>query len=134
LPKDPEGRAKARSFSRFHDLYLDPPLRALLPQVFGKKLDDTFVQEKLVEISGRLDQLEGRIGRPWAAGDAFTIADAALTPTIFLMTNLLPMFGAKTPLENRPRLNAWWAQVQERPSTKKTIGEQQAAMAAMMKK
>jgi glutathione S-transferase len=134
LPKDPEGRAKARSFSRFHDLYLDPPLRALLPQVFGKKLDDAFVQEKLAEISGRLDQLEGKIGRPWAAGDAFTIADAALTPTIFLMTNLLPMFGAKTPLENRPRLTAWWAQVQERPSTKKTIGEQQAAMAAMMKK
>src|SRR5271169_4158608 len=43
LPKDAEGRAKVRSFSRFHDLYLDPPMRALLPQLFGKQLEDTFV-------------------------------------------------------------------------------------------
>src|SRR5271156_95740 len=134
LPKDAEGRARVRSFSRFHDLYIDPPMRALLPQVFGKKLDDTFVQERLAEINTRLNHLESWIGSPWAAGSAFTTADAALTPTIFIMTNILPMFGAKSPLERRPKLTAWWAQVQERPSSKKTLGEQQAAMAALMKK
>jgi len=134
LPKDAEGRARVRSFSRFHDLYIDPPMRALLPQVFGKKLDDTFVQERLAEISGRLDQLEGMIGSPWAAGNVFTTADAALTPTVFIISNILPLFGAKSPLENRPKLTAWWGQVQERPSTKKTLAEQQAAMAALMKK
>jgi len=134
LPTDAEGRAKVRSFSRFHDLYMDPPMRALLPQVFGKQLEAGFIQERLAEISTRLDQLEGKIGSPWAAGSAFTMADAALTPTIFIMTNILPMFGAKSPLERRPKLTAWWAQVQERPSTKKTLGEQQTAMAALVKK
>jgi len=134
LPKDPEGRAKVRSFSRFHDLYMDPPMRALLPQVFGKQLEAGFIQERLSEINSRLDQLEGMIGGPWAAGSAFTMADAALVPTIFLMTNILPMFDAKGPLETRPKLTAWWAQVQGWPSTKKTLGEQQAAMAALMKK
>jgi glutathione S-transferase len=133
LPKDAEGRAKVRSFSRFHDLYMDPPMRALLPQVFGKQLEAGFIQERLADINTRLDQLESKIGSPWAAGSAFTMADAALTPTIFIMTNILPMFGAESPLERRPKLTAWWAQVQERPSTKKTIGEQQAAMAALMK-
>lgn len=133
LPKDAEGRAKVRSFTRFHDLYLDPPMRALLPQVFGKKLDETFIQERLAEINRRLDQLERMIGSPWAAGNSFTMADAALTPTIFLMANVLPLFGAKGPLENRSKLTAWWGQVQNRPSTSKALGEQQAAMAAMMK-
>jgi glutathione S-transferase len=56
LPKEAESRARVRSFSRFHDLYLDPPMRALLPQVFGKKLDETFIEERLAEINGRLDQ------------------------------------------------------------------------------
>src|SRR5437867_10391195 len=32
LPKDAEGRARSRGISRFHDLYLEPPLRALFPQ------------------------------------------------------------------------------------------------------
>ncbi|HKM99366.1 MAG TPA: glutathione S-transferase family protein [Candidatus Binataceae bacterium] len=134
LPKDAEGRAKVRSFSRLNDLYVDPPLRALLPQLFGKKLDDGFIQEKIAEINNRLDQLETMISSPWAAGDTFTLADAALTPTIFLMVNILPQFGAKGPLEGRPKLAAWWKQVQERPSTSKTLGEQHAALAAMMKK
>jgi glutathione S-transferase len=134
LPKDAERRAVVRSFSRLNDLYLDPPMRALLPQLFGKKLDDGFIREKITEIGNRLDQLEGAIAGPWAAGDAFTLADAALAPTLFLLVNVLPMFGAKTPLEGRSKLSAWWEQVQARPSTRETLGEQGVALAAMMKK
>lgn len=134
LPKDARGRAAVRSLNRLNDLYLDPPFRALLPQLFGKKLDGTFVQEKLAEIGNRLDQLEATIGSGWAAGDTFTLADAALAPTLFLMVNILPQFGAQPPLEGRPKLAAWWARVQERPSIRQTLGEQQAALAVMMKK
>lgn len=134
LPKDAEGRAQVRAFTRFHDLYLDPPLRALLPQLFGQKLDPKFIEEKVKEINDRLDQLEGRIGNPWAAGSTFTLADAALTPTIFFLSGFLPQFGSKGPFEGRPKIKAWWDRIQERPSTKKVLGEQQAALNAMMKK
>ncbi len=134
LPGDAEGRARVRSFTRLNDLYLDPPMRALLPQLFGKKLDDGFIAEKIAELNLRLDQLEGTIGGPWATGQAFTLADAALAPTIFFLVNLLPKFGAKPPLEGRPKLAAWWGQVQARPSTRETLGEQEAALAAMLKK
>jgi glutathione S-transferase len=134
LPKDAEGRAQVRAFTRFHDLYLEPPLRALFPQLFGQKLDPKFIEEKVKEVNDRLDQLEGRIGNPWAAGSAFTLADAALTPTVFFMAGFLPQFGSKGPLEGRPKLKAWWDRIQERPSTKKVLGEQQAALNAMMKK
>jgi glutathione S-transferase len=134
LPKDAEGRARVRSFTRFHDLYLEPPLRALLPKLFGQKLDDKFVEEKVAEINSRLDQLEAMIGSPCAAGSTFTLADAALAPTIFFMTNFLPAFGSKGPGEGRPKVAAWWKAVQEQPSVKKVLGEQQAALAAMQKK
>jgi glutathione S-transferase len=122
LPKDAEGRARVRSFSRLNDLYIDPPMRALLPQLFGKKLDGTFIQERIADLNNRLDQLEGAIAAPWAAGEAFTLADAALAPTIFLLVNIMPMFGAKAPLQARPKLAAWWGQVQARPSTRQTLG------------
>ena len=50
LPKDPEARAKVRSFTRLHDLYLDPPLRACFPKLFGQDLEQSFIDEKMVEI------------------------------------------------------------------------------------
>lgn len=135
LPKDAEGRAQVRAFTRHHDLYLEPPMRALFPKLFGQQLDAKVIEEKLADISTRLDQLETRLSSgPWATGAMFTLADAALTPTIFFMVNFLPQFGAKGPLEGRPKLAAWWGRIQERPSAKKVMGEQQAALNAMMKK
>jgi glutathione S-transferase len=135
LPKDAEGRAQVRSFTRFHDLYLEPPLRALFPKLFGQQLDDKFIQEKVAEVNNRLDQLENMLSSgPWAAGAMFTLADAALAPTLFFMTNFLPQFGSNGPTEGRPKLKAWWDRVQEQPSVKKVLGEQQAALQAMMKK
>src|SRR6185436_3690343 len=37
LPRDAKGRARVRGLSRFHDLYLEPPLRALFPQASAKE-------------------------------------------------------------------------------------------------
>jgi glutathione S-transferase len=135
LPKDPEGRARVRSFTRLHDLYIDPPMRAVFPKLFGQDLDAEFIEEKLNEVQTRLDQLEGMLSNgPWATGDMFTMADAALTPTVFFLKQFLPALGSKDPFEGRPKLAAWWGQIQERPSTKKVLGEQGAALEAMMKK
>jgi glutathione S-transferase len=134
LPKDAEGRAKVRAFTRFHDLYLEPPMRAVFPKLFGQKLEDKFVEEKITDVNNRLDQLESVIGSPCAAGNTFTLADAALAPTMFFLTNFLPQLGSKGPTEGRPKIAAWWSKVQEQPSVKKAIGEQQAALTAMMKK
>ena len=134
LPKTPEARAHVRSFSRFNDLYLDPPLRALFAHLNPKSRDEKVVNEKLTELQGRIDQLEMMIAAPgnFAAGPDFTLADCALAPTSFFLTNMLPGFGAKPPLENRPKLAAWWAKVQTRPSVSKALGEMGAALKAMM--
>ncbi len=131
LPKSPEARAQVRIMTRFHDLYLEPPIRALFPQMNPKTRDNNVVNEKLTEINSRLDQLEKMLpDSGFACGD-FTLADCALAPTIFFAVNLLGMFGAKPPLEGRTRLAKWWTHVQTRPSVKKGLGEMAEAMAAM---
>lgn len=132
LPKSAEGRAKVRNFTRFHDLYLEPPLRALFPQMNPKTRDEKVVNEKLTELNGRLDQLEKMLADSgFASGADFSLADCALAPTLFFAVNLLGMFGAKPPLEGRPKLAAWWTHVQTRPSVKKALGEMAEALAAM---
>ncbi|HUA34986.1 MAG TPA: glutathione S-transferase family protein [Candidatus Binataceae bacterium] len=131
LPKSPEDRAKVRVATRFHDLYLEPPLRALFGQMNPKTRDDKAVNEKLTELNGRLDQLEKMLlDGGFACGD-FSLADCALAPTMFFATNLLGMFGAKPPLEGRPKLTKWWNHVQTRPSVKKALAEMAEALAAM---
>ena len=135
LPKAPEGRARVRQFTRFHDLYLEPPLRTLFGQLNPKTRDEKFVNERLTEVNQRLDQLESMLGPDgFAAGPEFTLADCALAPTMFFATNMLPGFGAKPPLESRPKLAAWWTHVRTRPSVNKAMGEMGEALAAMMKR
>ena len=135
LPKSPEARAHVRSFTRFHDLYLEPPLRALFGQMNPKTRDEKVVNEKLTEENKRLDELEKMLGeKGFAAGAEFTLADCALAPTLFFAVSLLPMFGAKPPLEGRPKLAAWWTHAQTRPSVKKGLAEMQEAMAAMQRR
>lgn len=135
LPHDAAGRAAVRGLTRYHDLYLDPPMRACFPKLFGQELDDAFIADKMTEVNANLDHVEAAVSDgPWLTGAAFTLADATLAPTLFLMDNLLPNFGSKKPFDGRPKLAAWWQRVQERASTKKVLGEQAAALAARMGK
>src|SRR5207245_9018317 len=46
LPKSPEARARVRVLTRFHDLYLEPPLRALFGQLNPKSRDEKIVNER----------------------------------------------------------------------------------------
>ncbi len=135
LPRTPEARANVRTLTRFHDLYFEPPLRALFGQLNPKTRDEKVVNEKLTEFNLRLDQLEKMLADSgFAAGADFTLADCALAPTMFFATNLLPGFGAKPPLEGRPKLEAWWTKVQTRPSVKKALGEMAEALKAMQRR
>ena len=131
LPGTPVARARSRTFSRFHDLYLDPPLRALIAQGNPSTRDPKVVSEKLTEVAVRLDQLETMLAEGgFASGPSFTLADCALAPTVFIALNVLPVFGAKSAVEGRPKLSRWWAEVQTRPSVKKALSEMREALAA----
>src|SRR5215475_13570177 len=133
LPKDPEGGARSRWISRFHDLYLEPPLRALFPQVAAAEKDAKLVSEKLTEIATRLDQLETVISAPYALGGAFTLADCSLIPIFFFLNVVPPMLGGKPPHDGRPKIAGWWKNVQERAAVRKVLAEQQQALADYQK-
>ena len=133
LPKSPEARARVRGFGRFHDLYLEPPVRALFGQLDPKTRDAKLVADKLAEINTRLDMLDKMLSDgAFAAGPEFTLADCSLAPTMFF-TSLLPMLGSKPALEGRPKLARWWNSLKTRPSVKKALDEMGAAMAERMK-
>jgi glutathione S-transferase len=132
LPKDPEGRARVRGFTRLHDLYVDPPMRALFFQMDPKTRNAEVVKQSLGGLEKALDYLEGRIGSPWAAGDSFTLADCALAPSIWYVGRIAPAFGAGDPFAKRPRLKAWFERVQQRPSVKRALDAQGQALKERM--
>ena len=115
LPKDPEGRAHVRGFTRHHDLYVDPPMRALFFQMDPKTRNAEVVKQSLAGVDSALDYLEPRIGSPWAAGESFTLADCALAPSIWYVGRIMPAFGAGDPFAKRPKLKAWFERVQAAP-------------------
>ena len=135
LPGTPNERAKSRTLSRFHDLYLDPPLRALVAQANPARRDPKVFADRLSELTGRLDQLETILADAgFAAGPNFTFADCALAPTIFIANNTLSFVGAKPAIEGSPKLFRWWSAVQTRPSVKKALTEMAEALAVQMQR
>ncbi len=134
-PADPLACARMRTLSRFSDLYLAPPLSALFGQMNPATRDPKIVDEKLADLSTRLDQLESLVAPegPYAAGPELTLADCALCPVFFFLTRVIPMLGGKNPLEGRPRLARVGETVAKHPAVAKALDEMSAAMAERMK-
>ena len=81
-------------------------------------LDSKFVLEALGHHQKLLQLMDEALARPnWLAGEAFSLADAAVIPYI-LRLDLLKMAGI---WEKRPRISAWYARMRERASVKKEM-------------
>jgi glutathione S-transferase len=132
LPGSAGDRARARGMSRFHDLHLEPALRALFPQATGAQArSDARIADGLAAIRPQLDRLETTLVGPFAAGTKFTLADCALVPSMMFAVGMFRVFGVPTPFEGRPQLAAWWATCRERSSVQRVLGEMRQALAAM---
>src|SRR5215470_6824107 len=120
LPSDPEGRARARGISRHVDLYIEPPLHALFPQLAAKEKDEGFIATQLTEIQLRLDQFEALLlPDPYVLGSMFTLADCSLAPLMFYTQLTLQILHAAPFIEGRPKLASWWTAVQQRRSVQR---------------
>lgn len=134
LPGTPEQRARARWLARFHDLYLEPPLRAVFPQLMAAERDQELIARHMAEFGQRLDQVENALGSgPYAVDAGFSFADCALVPTLFFAEPALPMLGQRPFTEGRPRLAKWWQEVRKRPSVSRVLAEQQQALEERMR-
>ena len=88
-PEGIEERAKARALSRFHDIRLEPSIRALFPHVRPSNRDGDFVKAQLPVIAERLEQLV-RVSNPspLMTGDRLSLVDCGYAITLEMLSQL----------------------------------------------
>jgi glutathione S-transferase len=87
-------RARQRMLARFHDLRLEPPLRALFAQVAPARRDAAAVAARLDEFGARLALLATLASpRPFLGGEALGLADLGYPCTLMLAARLHAAFG-----------------------------------------
>ena len=120
LPASPQERARARFLSRFHDLYLEPPVRALFAHVAPARRDAVVIGARAAEIRRRLEQLATQSRpRPFLAADFLTLADCGPAITLPLAQMLLTAMGEALPLP--ASIAAWQMVVGEHPAVKRVL-------------
>ena len=115
LPGTPLQRAQARFLARFHDLHLEPRVRALFPLVRDAARTPAQVQAAAAAVQDKLDLL-ARLARPapFLAGPTLGAADLGMVVSVLLAQRLLGALGAPPALA--PPLQAWLAAAQAHPA------------------
>jgi len=112
LPREPVDRARVRFLARFHDIYLEPPLRLLFTHIAPGQRDSTVVRTQAAVIARRLGELEefANASGPFLVGP-FSLADCGFPATIALADAMLPHLQETLALG--PRLLAWRRRIAE---------------------
>ena len=108
LPATPAARAHVRLLARFHDLYLEPPVRALFPQMSPLQRDPAVVAARMAELRQRIEQL-ATLAKPAAylAGESLCLADCGYAVTLPLAEMLSVALGEALALP--PAIAQWQA-------------------------
>lgn len=121
LPRTPAARARARFLSRFHDLYLEPPVRGLFPQISPPRRDPVAVAARIAELRQRVAQLAGMVEpAPFLAGGHLSLADCGYAVTLPLAAMLLASLGDTLALP--PLLERWQATLARHPAVERALG------------
>lgn len=120
VPADPDSAREARLWDRFFDHYVEHPLQKVVGDRFRPEgaNDPHGVEEARALLGRAYDLLENSLGdgRPWAAGEAFGLADCGAAPALFYANMVTPFAG-------RPRLEAYYATLRARPSFARAVDE-----------
>lgn len=126
LPVSARDRAVSRFLSRFHDLHLEPVVRALFGHVAPGKRDQAVVAARAADIRLRIAQLAAQCRpRPYIAAEFLTLADCGPAITIPLAQMLLQAMGEELLLP--PSLDQWQTAVQAHPAVMKATAPWRAA-------
>ncbi len=122
LPHAPAARARARFFSRFHDLYLEPPVRALFAHVSPVRRDANAAGARIADFRRRLAQLADMAQpAPFLAGEHLSLADCGYAVTLPLAGMLLGALGdalvLPTPIER------WQAVLSQQPAVHRALAD-----------
>lgn len=119
IPADPEQALRTRMVDRFYDLYVHDPMQ----RIVGDRLrPEGKADPHGVEMARRLLRQSYTIldaemaGRPWAAGEDFTMADCAAAPPLFFANKLVAFVHHRN-------LAAYFERLRQRPSVARTFKE-----------
>ena len=118
IPHDPDEALEVRRWDRLFDLYVMTPMQAFTadrlraegerdPQAVARARDTLLTAYALID-----RQLEGR---PWVAGDAFSMADCAAAPSLFYALTYVPL------LAQHARLSAYFERLMDHPSVARAV-------------
>jgi glutathione S-transferase len=132
LPGTARERARIRFLSRFHDLHLEPPVRALFAQVAPSTRDAKAAAAGCDVVEAKIALLESLLDPvgPYAAGLGPTLADCGFPPTLAIIDGLLPLLGRH--LAYGPRIQAWRATLAADPRVDSVMGGYRAEVAAWL--
>jgi len=129
MPEDPLLAARAKVIGRVLDLFLGLHTRPLARTVTTNTRDEEAIRTARESgIPDALNHIEFHLsGGPYAVGDSFTLADAALIPFMFHLTEFLAHFDLK-PFEGRPKLEAWWTAQKDTPLVGRCFARMQKSL------
>lgn len=120
FPRDASQALEARLWERLFDAYVMTPMM----QIVGDRLrpeqerDPRGVAEAKATLAQALDMIERQVvGRTWATGEAFTVADCAAAPALFYAATLVPF--ART----HPAVAAYFERLVARPSYRRVLAD-----------
>ena len=122
VPADREAAFEVRRRDRFFDLYVHEAMQKIVGDRVRPedKRDPHGVEQARAQLATAYGVLERELGsQPWAAGEAFTMADCAAAPALYYANRVLP-FGAE-----HPRIDAYLKRLHERPSFARVFDEAQ---------
>ncbi len=126
LSGNAELRARQRFLARFHDLWLEPHLRATFAHVDPASRDEAALGGCLDRYQARLEQMESLIEPgPYLAGETIGVADCAFPATFTLADILLPHFGRE--VRYGPKLQTWRETVYAHPVVRQVTDESRQA-------
>ena len=120
IPRDADRALEVRLQDRFFDLYVHGPMQALTSDRLRPEdaRDPYGVEQARAQLRKAYDLVEQRMaGRPWAAGEAFSLADCAAAPALFYADWREP-FGP-----GRPHTAAYLQRLKQRPSYARVLAE-----------
>ncbi|HKU44930.1 MAG TPA: glutathione S-transferase family protein [Polyangiales bacterium] len=122
IPADADAAFEVRRLDRVFDLYVHESMQKIVGDIIrpaGTK-DPTGVEHARSVLATAYDVLEAELGtRPWAAGEAFSMADCAAAPALYYANRVAPLGAA------HGKLAAYLERLHRRPSFARVFEEAQ---------
>jgi len=106
LPGDKKTRAQIRYYARFHDLYVEPPVRSLLRQMDPRIQDMDVILPAVEHFHQSLSELDLHTKpHPYLTTDTLSLADCGFPITLMQADIMLDAMGMK--LKVAPKIAKW---------------------------